>query len=118
MRQLFITPDKSVQKSSTTNASEELGQSTDKLKQINKDVRMWIIKDNNNDKLWAHSLDEGKVIDPKNQSPLHPRSIVKHLAIVSKVNNRKEEIVYGISDDDFPNFVHTVLDNVTKIYPR
>lgn len=118
MRQLFITPDKSVQRSSTTNASQELGNSTDMLKHIDKEVRMWIIKDNNNDKLWALPLIDGKVLDPKDQSPLDPQTKVKHLAIVSKVNNRKEEILYGISDDDFPGFVHTVLENVTKIYPR
>lgn len=118
MRQMFITPDKDVQRSSTTNASDELGNNTDMLKHIDKEVRMWLIKDNNNDNLWALSLVEGKVIDPNNQSPLNPKSKVKHLAIVSKVNNSKEEIVYGISHDDFPNFVHTVLENVTRRYPR
>jgi|GEM_PF-4520938 len=118
MRQLFITPDKDIQRQSTTDASEELGSSSDILKQIDKRVRMWIIKDKNNDRLWAESLGEGKVLDPHNQSPLGPQSKVKHLAIVSKIDKKKEEIVYGISEDDFPNFVHNVLENVKKIYPR
>lgn len=118
MRQMFITPDKEVQKSSTTNAGEELGKNTEMLKEIDKEVRMWLIKDNNNENLWALSLIEGKVIDPDNQSPLSPETKVRHLAIISKVNNRKEEIVYGISHDDFPEFVNTVLKNVKKIYPR
>ena len=118
MRQLFITPDKEIQRQSTTDASEELGNNTDILKKIDKKVRMWIIKDKNNDKLWAETLGQGKVLNPNNQSPLDPQTKVKHLAIVSKVDKSKEEIVYGISEDDFPNFVHNVLENVRKIYPR
>ena len=114
MRQVYISEKSLSNKDEISNIISEHAQI---LKEIDNNIRMWVVERSCKN-LWDVAINEGKVINPEDNSTIQPEDEVKHLVLVKNVDSKSEEILFGNTKEQFLGFFQTVLKDVSKKYPN
>lgn len=113
MRQVYISEKSLSNKDEISNTISEHAQI---LKEIDNNVRMWVVERRCKN-LWDVAINEGKVINPEDNSTIQPEDEVKHLVLVKNVNSKGEEILFGNTKEHFFDFFQTALNDISERYP-